>query len=147
MKTLKHLLVAIITLTLFSCSSDSTSPDSEKPTISIVKPTDEQSVLAGENLAVEIAFSDNVELASYKIEIHYSGDGHSHNRLNTPNEDIPWNYHSEGNLSGKNDIIHSTVQVPINAENGIYHFGVYALDRAGNQQSDWVEFEIHHLLD
>lgn len=144
MKTFKHVLAIITTLTLFSCSSDSTSPDTEKPTISIVKPTDEQSVLSGENLAIEIAFSDNVELASYKIEIHYSGDGHSHNRLNTQNEDIPWNYHSEGNLSGKNDIIYSTVQVPINAEHGMYHFGVYALDRAGNQNIQWVELDVEH---
>ncbi len=144
MKTFKHLLAVITTLTLFSCSSDSTSPDTEKPTISIVKPSDEQSVLAGENLAVEIAFSDNVELASYKIEIHYSGDGHSHNRLNTQNEDIPWNHHSEGNLSGKNDVFHSTIQVPISAEHGIYHFGVYALDRAGNQNIQWVELDVEH---
>jgi len=144
MKPFKHVLAIITTLTLFSCSSDSTSPDTEKPTISIVKPTDEQSVLSGENLTIEIAFSDNVELASYKIEIHYSGDGHSHNRLNSQNEDIPWNYHSEGNLSGKNDIIHSTVQVPINAEHGMYHFGVYALDRAGNQNIQWVELDVEH---
>jgi len=144
MKTFKHLLPLILSIVLFSCSSDSTRPDNEKPSITIIKPSNEQRVMTGEELAIEIDFSDNVELASYKIEIHSSGDGHSHNRLNIQDEDIPWNYHTEGNLSGKNDIIHSTIQVPIAAEHGVYHFGVYALDKAGNQNMQWVELEVEH---
>lgn len=129
--------------TLFSCSSDDNSPtDTEKPTIVINTPTDEQEFHLSGEIHTNISFSDNVELASYKIDIHFAGDGHAHRQVQ--DEFIEWNYETTGVVSGKNDEIDLLITIPENVKQGHYHFGVYALDQAGNQEVQWIELEIHN---
>ncbi len=129
--------------TLFSCSSDDNSTtDTEKPTIVINAPTDEQEFHSADEIHAHISFSDNVELASYKIDIHFAGDGHAHRQMQ--DDFIEWSYETTGVISDKNDEINLFITIPVNVKEGHYHFGVYALDQAGNQQVQWIELDIHN---
>lgn len=144
MKKFKFIYAFALTAILFSCSDDDNSADTVKPTITINEPTDEQVFHAGDEIHVDIDVTDNVELASYKIDIHFAGDGHTHDRLMSPSEHIEWDYETTGTLSGKNDNIHLHINIPIDVEEGHYHFGVFAIDKAGNQSVQWIELDIHN---
>jgi len=143
MKKYKLIYAFAFIATLFSCSSDDNSvTDTEKPTIVINAPTDEQELHVGEEIHTNISFSDNVELASYKIDIHFAGDGHAHRQMQ--DDFIEWSYETAGIISGKNDEIALDIMIPENVKEGHYHFGVYALDKAGNQTVQWIELDIHN---
>lgn len=144
MKKFKFIYAFALTAILFSCSDDdNNSADTVKPTITINEPTDEQVFHAGDEIHVDIDFSDNVELASYKIDIHFAGDGHSH-RLMDISDNQEWEYETTGTLSGKNDNIRLHIDIPHDVEEGHYHFGVFAVDKAGNQSVQWIKLEIHN---
>lgn len=145
MKKFKFIYVFAFASILFSCSDDdNNSADTQKPTITINEPTDGEVLDPGDEIHVDIDFSDNVELASYKIDIHFAGDGHSHNRPLGVSDYIEWEYEVTGTLSGKNDNIHLHIDIPNNVEEGHYHFGVFAVDKAGNQAVQWIELDIHN---
>lgn len=142
MKKINFIFVFAVVTALFSCSSDDNSgTDTQKPTIVIVEPADGEVLHAGEEIHVDIDFLDNVALASYKIDIHFAGDGHSHEK--SMEDHIKWAYETNGLLSGKEDSVHLHIPVPENTEEGEYHFGVYATDKAGNQNVVWIEIDIH----
>jgi len=153
MKKLKFISALAMIIALASCSSCSsddnkTVVDTEKPTLNIVAPTNEKVVHSGDDIHVEVDFYDNVELASWKIDIHWAGDGHDHQHksVNVSEDDhVKWSYEKTGTLSGKNDHIHvHTDKIPANVEPGEYHFGVYVIDKAGNQQVQWIDINIHN---
>ncbi len=143
MKKFKFIYVFALAGILFFCSDDdNNSTDTKKPTFVINEPTDGEVLYAGDEIHVDVDFSDNIELASYKIDIHFGGDGHSHERQ--MNEPVEWDYEVTGVLSGKNQNIHLYIDIPENAEEGEYHFGVFAVDKAGNQSVQWIELDIHN---
>jgi len=76
----KSLLIAAIVLKavfgLVSCESESL--DNEKPVVKIVSPMDDELVKPGSGIHFEVELSDNVALASYKVNIHGAFDGHGH---------------------------------------------------------------------
>ncbi|MCL6103533.1 MAG: DUF4625 domain-containing protein [Bacteroidetes bacterium] len=62
-----------ILLQVFACKKvDTTLPDSTKPVINLIDPTNNKVILVGTSLALEMDLSDNKELKSYKVEIHKS---------------------------------------------------------------------------
>ncbi|MDO4728704.1 MAG: DUF4625 domain-containing protein [Bacteroidota bacterium] len=129
-------LTAILTMTFASCNNDNgTTPDTEKPTITIVSPADEASFASGSDIHADLKFSDNQELASYKVDIH-SADGHTHDKHSF------WSYEFSGSLSGKNAQEHLDINIPSGIQSGHYHFGVYAIDKSGNQNVVWIEIEV-----
>lgn len=137
-------ILLIFSLTLFlSCSDD----DTKKPIIEVVTPTDGDHFHPGETISVRINFSDNEELASYKIEIHFNNDRHNHKNGSTT--DTPFQYTTTGNFEkGLNrfELVHD-IDIPalineLPVKNGEYHLGVYCIDKAGNQREVFVEIEI-----
>jgi len=150
MKNLKFISALVVIIALASCSSCSSddNKDGEKPTLNIVAPANGKVVHPGDDIHVEVDFYDNEELASWKIDIHWAGDGHDHQHksANVSDDDhVKWSYEKTGTLSGKTDHIHvHTDKVPANVEEGEYHFGVYVIDKAGNQSVQWVDIDIHN---
>lgn len=133
----------ISTFTIVSCSDDDVVLDTEKPQIIINEPTAGQTFDVGEEMHLNASVTDNVELASYKIDIHFGGDGHEHKALRD-DDHVEWKYQTTGTLSGKSDEVHLHVDIPENAEEGPYHIGVFAIDKAGNENVSWVTVEIHN---
>lgn len=143
MKKINFISVFAVLTVLFSCSTDDNSgTDTQKPTIEILTPTDGDILHTGEEFHVDIDFSDNVALASYKIDIHFAGDGHSHEK--SMNDPIEWTYETIGTLSEMEDNIHLDISIPESTKNGEYHFGVYATDKAGNQNVVWIKIDVHN---
>lgn len=70
--------VALLGVLSFSaCEMDNV--DNEKPMIRIVAPVEDELVKPGSDIHFEVELSDNVALASYKVNIHGAFDGHTHN--------------------------------------------------------------------
>lgn len=131
-------LLGILFLTVSCSSDDDNGQDTTPPVVSIIEPHDHDAFGTGDIMSIEINFSDNQALGSYKIEIHHD-DGHTHDVESSQGE---WSYIEEGTLSGTDDTVLSEVEIPdfINEmpiEEGDYHFGVYALDAAGNETVVW----------
>lgn len=141
------LFVAAVFLT--SCSSDDdATPDTQNPSISIVEPHDEEEVAPGSELHFEAVFTDNVELASYKIEIHDAFDDHTHSIMKSSHENNPWSWSQvfeiPAGLTSYEAVEHIDIPTEINGEaisEGHYHFGLYVTDAAGNEEQAF--FEIH----
>lgn len=145
MKKLKitYFFTLVMLLSLGACSTDSSSDaDIQKPTIAVYNPMDGQEVHAGEELLIKIDFTDNIGLASYKIDIHYSDDGHIHRTTDTTTNEL-WAYEFSEPISGKNITKELSIEVPQNTE-GTYHFGVFAIDTSGNQNLVWQSIHIHN---
>lgn len=144
------LFVAAVFLT--SCSSDDdAAPDTQKPTISIVEPHNDEEIAPGGELHFEAVFTDNVELESYKIEIHDDFDDHTHAQLKSSHDLNPWSYEEvfqipEGQTNFE-AIQHIDIPSMFNGEaisEGIYHLGVYVTDTSGNEEQAFVSIHIEH---
>lgn len=144
-------LIYLLSLTVVffvSCNNDDdNNVDTTKPTIVLNEPVDHEEFLPGGEIHFDADFADNVELGSYKIEIHSSSDGHGHRGVQ--NEGIAWSYEESHAFDAglKNRNVHSHIDIPvtINGEpikEGHYHLGVYCTDKAGNQQQVFVEIVI-----
>ncbi len=150
MKKINLVYVLSLTVLFFtSCSDDDdNNVDTTRPVIVLNEPTDHQEFLPGEEIHFDADFSDNVELGSYKIEIHDASDGHSH-RSAHDDHDVAWAYEItnqfEAGLRNQNVHTHIDIPVTINGEpikEGHYHLGVFCTDRAGNQSQVFVEIVI-----
>lgn len=134
-----YILTFFAAITIVSCSNDDDNIDTVPPAIQIVEPHAHEEFEAGHAIHAEIIFSDNEALASYKIDIHYAGDGHSHGFTDDFEE---WDYEQEGTLQGSDYTLHANIDIPeeINGkpiQEGEYHFGVFCIDAAGNQNVVW----------
>lgn len=152
MKTSIKLFLPVLAAAGFltSCSNDDDAViDTQKPTISIDEPHNEDEVAPGGELHIEAVFTDNVELASYKIEIHEDFDDHTH-AVNKSSHDVnPWSYDEvvpiPAGQTSFEAIHHLDVPTQINGETiseGTYHLGIYLTDTAGNEEQAFVEFHL-----
>ena len=146
-KTLVSLLIALPIL--MSCGDDN---DTQKPLIKIISPENEHLFHPEENIALHVIFSDNEELASYKIEIHINSDGHNHK--STTLLEAPFEYDLEGNFENGISTFTLEKEIPIPAtidgvsiKEGEYHLGIHCIDKAGNEQEMFiaVDIEKEHL--
>lgn len=130
MKKLSLLLI-IGVLGLIACKKEKKEEfDKEKPSIAIIKPTNNQVVKGNENLQIEVKFTDNMNLSQYKLEIHPNFDGHTHGK--TEGEiTIPWEWDTIVNISGKEHIARFSIKVPSNVKAGKYHFMAMCTDAVG----------------
>ena len=140
------LLAATPILLLSSCSSDDDKLDTEKPKIILGKPTDHQEYELGSTIEVQAILSDNVELGSYKIDIHSDGDGHQHRSFSSTTN---WEFNDTGIIEGNKEyILNKTIQIPAeDITEGHYHLGLMVIDKAGNQTESYIEIvvgEDHH---
>ena len=73
------LIAAIVLKAVFGLvSCDNENLDNEKPVVKIVSPMEDELVKPGSDIHFEVDLSDNVALASYKVNIHGAFDGHGH---------------------------------------------------------------------
>lgn len=151
MKSNKFLSMLLLALAVFtySCSSDDDGTlDSEAPVVVINEPHLEEAFMPGEEIHIDIDATDNVALASYKIDIHWAGDDHSHRPSTMSDDDhdhyAEWDFEVTGDLNSTEDHIHMHVDIPIEfmhegemklIKEGEYHFGVIVIDQAGNETS------------
>lgn len=138
----------ILSVIIFqSCSSDDDSGvDTQKPVIILNVPTEHQGHTPGEDFHVEADFVDNVELGSYKLEIHSAEDGHTHKG---PQEGGEWFYTQSVQINPglKNMSIHEHIPIPTEVDGvpiaeGHYHLGIFLTDKAGNEQQLFTEIVI-----
>lgn len=156
------LLLPVFVLGFVACSDDD-DIDTTKPTINLVSPADEAVFHPGETISFECNFSDNDELASYKIEIHSNFDDHEHaaEQLKSGLEDDEdheghaWTFDEEYSFGEGNssELVTQQIVIPDHIDHdgveeevaeGHYHLGIYCLDAAGNQQELFIEIEIEH---
>lgn len=150
MKNIKYIIIAIVLSTagtiFSSCKKES--GDTEKPIIKLESPEEHQILYAGNDIHFEVEFSDNIELKSYKVDIHDNFDGHSHKK--TKHEGAIWHFQQSWNFEvGKKNahIHHHEIVIPTEIEGeeiatGDYHFMVYCTDAAGNESWTAREIEI-----
>lgn len=140
---MKKVLLGLLSLSLLlvACEKDdddnNSNGDTTKPVISLNTPVEDDEVTAGSTLHVDGNITDNSALSEMRIDIHFAGDGHSHGKTRS----LEWDWDSTINISGREWDFHYDVPVPAEADSGVYHVLVYALDAAGNQ-GDFVSREI-----
>src|SRR5690606_1265017 len=137
--TIKISMIIIAgTLGIISCSSDDDNGlDTQKPVIVLNEPQNDAELHFGEIMHLNAEFSDNVGLASYKIEIHSAGDGHIHKN----GEEEEWFYAESHPITGSPQNYTADKEIPIPLEingepihEGHYHVGIYLVDTSGNEQ-------------
>lgn len=138
--------IVILSFTACSDDDDNGNLDTEKPVIVLNEPTDDEVFHAGEEIHLDADFSDNVALASYKIEIHSASDGHTHKN----EEEGEWFYTETNEIPGdlRNHHVHKHIDIPLEVNGspileGHYHLGIFLVDKAGNEQQLFIEIEIH----
>lgn len=140
---LKYSFAAIIALGIASCSSDDDGfVDNEKPTIQIKEPLNEAHLHVGETINVDALLGDNVALSTYKIDIHFAGDGHTHEHKAATTD---WAYNVVETIEGdnvKSYQVTKTIEIPDGITSGAYHFGILAIDKSGNEQQSYIELDI-----
>ncbi|MBK5194900.1 MAG: DUF4625 domain-containing protein [Proteiniphilum sp.] len=140
------LLAAVIALT--SCEKEVT--DNEKPVIVLTAPVEDEAVLPGSDIHLEVTLSDNEALASYKVNIHGAFDGHKHSATTRATEDsvafektlMESDFIALGEelIAGKRSVTihHHLIEIPetVNGKplkEGHYHFIIYCTDQAGQE--------------
>ncbi len=157
MKTyLTTLLLALTPILFFnSCAEADDYLDTIKPEIILSAPTEHQAYEFGDVINVQALFKDNIELGSFKIEIHAEDDGHSHDDITANRSAIAhdtttsWSYNYIEEITGNKEyLLNHTIQIPEgNYTEGHYHFGIILIDKAGNEKQTFIEIVIgedHH---
>lgn len=151
MKTrLVYLFSITASLFLASCSEDDDATiDTQAPQISIAEPHNEEEIAPGGEIHFEALFTDNVELASYKIEVHNDFDSHTHSVAKQEDTQNPWSYSEVFTIPAGQTSFEALQHIYVPAEiNGVaiseghYHFGVYVTDAAGNESQAFLELHI-----
>lgn len=140
----------ILAITIFS-SCDEDEVDNNQPIITIGEPAENETLYIGSDVHFECDFSDDTELASYKIEIHDNFDGHTHEKsLQMEDDSVAFSYNNSWNFDEglKNaHIHHHEIVIPetidgVRIAQGDYHFGIYCTDIAGNESHQFIDIHI-----
>ena len=163
MKTKYSILLLLAAVTAFSgCESDDI--DTRKPQIVLSEPAEEEAYAPGSAIHFVVTLSDNVALASYKVNIHGAFDGHTHSAVQpsfaraTDAEPHPFERtwmesefiaQGEEPIAGKQQVIinHRLMVIPDSIEGrpvkeGHYHLTVYCADSSGQESFITREIEI-----
>jgi hypothetical protein len=141
-------------LVVVSCSEDSDPIDITAPTIELHDPVSGEYMEAGDYAHLEAMLTDDIELATYNLEIHENFDGHAHGRIAASNEDpslIKWSFNQSFEVpSGlfEYEAVHEDeIEIPSNTLAGPYHYILQAIDASGNstsyQDGSTAEIEIY----
>lgn len=146
----QYSFIIVLILTLFSCSK-SAKQDSEPPVIEQLITLNSDNVMElfypiGASVKFHTTITDNEELGSYRMEVHYAGDGHRHYRLEpTPNKATSlenWEFDVSDNFSGKSKTFSISRTIDDDAKASPYHAIMYATDDAGN----YADFQIKEFF-
>lgn len=135
MKKFSVLFVALaLAIGFVSCKSNDDDPDTLAPTIEIVKPAANTSIVAGAELAIEVNFTDDVELKSWKYSVA--------KKAAKKNVDT-FTAEGSGTLTGKEAKGTASKEVLGTAIPGTYTLKVTATDATGNTSSEkTIDFEV-----
>lgn len=128
-------LVAMLPL-FISCGDDG---DTTPPVINLIEPEDGEVFEIGTHLHIDMEVSDDVMLASYRIEIHSNFDGHEHDdhaHSRAEAGTVDFKLDRKVTITGEkmeDDIHIEDIEIPANATPGTYHLMVYCADTAGNE--------------
>ena len=123
MKTIFTLIIAAITATtLSSCKKDK-----EEPVIFITSPESHSEHMWGSSFDVKATFSDDRELASYRVHIGDEAGEHLHE----------FHFDDENNISGEEYTYQEQVTVPDSIEM-VYYLHFEVTDAEGKTASDKV---------
>lgn len=92
-------------------------------------------IKTGSLLHLDMDLSDDVMVASYKVDIHNNFDGHTHTSASTKadGDSITFTYNQSFDVNQKNHHVHDHIEIPILARQGKYHVVVYCTDTSGNE--------------
>jgi hypothetical protein len=101
------------------------------------------SVKGGEQIILDVIFSDNEALSQYKIDIHNNFDCHGHGSGATPGISLPvrngdtedWSKLIVKDIAGTKTEEKITLDIPLNVTAGVYHFIIQLIDQSGNDAS------------
>jgi hypothetical protein len=142
---LKYLILAFLAIPFLSACDKDDDVDTTKPVIEVITPADHAHFHAGDEFQLTALITDNDELASWKATVHYNADGHTHKSASaSTEEEVEWQADWSGDIEAglKSFNLTQTITIPANAEHGEYHLGVFALDKAGNEQIVFIEIEV-----
>jgi hypothetical protein len=143
-----YLILALLAIPLLSACDNDDDVDTTKPVIEIESPVDHAHFHAGQDFDLIATFTDNDELASWKVSVHYNADGHDHQKSTSVSAEeateVEWQQDWSGTIEAslKSYDLNQAMTIPANAEHGEYHLGVYALDNSGNEQVVFIEIEV-----
>lgn len=94
----------------------------------------------GDQLDLDLVFTDDLALSQYKIDIHNNFDCHGHGGGVAPKTAVPnvnnqttdWTVLDIQDISGTSAPVVRTLNVPENITAGNYHFHIQVIDEAGN---------------
>lgn len=145
MKTNFFYILFIATL-FVACSDDddNSSLDAQEPTIEVHEPEEGEMFELGSEIHLDINLADDVELASYKIDVHNNFDGHEHRPAAGTEVQEPWSYSQSYEIEpGQQSYhVHEHIEIPADITTGDYHLGITVIDEAGNQNQAFVEIVI-----
>jgi hypothetical protein len=134
------LSLALLSGLLTACSDDDDAGpandpnDSSQPTFNVSEPHAEDTLNAGNPIPLSVTIADSEGIAQAKYEIHWAGDGHTHEK--TAGEFTEWFYQSDiTNGQGETEVaIESTTDaIPSDVRSGPYHIELVATDINANQ--------------
>ncbi|WP_418513049.1 DUF4625 domain-containing protein [Corallibacter sp.] len=154
---LKHILFGIILTTIIACSSDDdgVGRDEIKPTISINYdegfPQACAELVKGETYTFRALVTDNVELASYSLNIHHNFDHHTHDdqqaicNLDPIKQAVNPMIYME-NFTVDSGLATYEINIPITIPNDIdtgdYHCAYSVTDKTGWQSRTSIDIKI-----
>ncbi len=152
MNKFKIFALVFLTIALFA-SCEKEEADTTKPTITVNAPGDEEVLYTGVDVHFDVDFADDVELKSYKVDIHSNFDGHEHK--NPTADSIAWTFQKSWSFDAglKNSHVHHhEIVIPTEVDGvklatGDYHFMIYCTDAAGNESYVAIPVEIHEPTD
>ena len=128
-------LCIILTIAFTACQE----ADTTAPQIHVAQPAQGDTIRAGEQLCIQVTFTDDIALNSYKINIHPNFNGHKHVKSRAQNqatEDFEITLTSQmrnDTLTGRNCFRDIDIDIPANATHGNYHLLIYSTDLSGNE--------------
>lgn len=153
MRLIKYTCYFILILAFTSCGSsnggDDPKPDQAKPAITIISPSLNASILAGNILQLNIDLTDNIALSNYTLKISLSGTKSVKNveefSFNS-STDTDSNGNSLPNISGRKSVkLNFGIAISEKAQEGNYTLNLSVSDEAGNQQEEHIDFTITQI--
>ncbi|KAB1065661.1 DUF4625 domain-containing protein [Salibacter halophilus] len=140
------LFMMAISLAFVSCNKDddddnNQNTDTIKPVVTVMSPSGHSEFAPGDTIHFEGEAVDDKALSEMKVDIHWAGDGHGHGGKRASVAE-KWDEEFIFELSGREYHVHEHLTIPANADTGMHHLIVTALDKAGNQ-SEFVEVDFH----
>lgn len=138
MKTKQFIPAICLMAALFAFTScDDEKGDVTPPVINLTEPEEGAELLIGNEHGVhlEMDLADDVELQSYRINIHSNFDHHGHTR-SASGETVAFSFDKvyDDAAGKKNHHVHNhDIVIPANATPGDYHLMIYCTDAAKNE--------------